>query len=170
MANSKTKLTAPVGTLNEADLALERIAELHRMIQTVELALNEQIDALKRQAADRVAPWKEELQALERGLKNFAKDHKDLLFEHRRSCDLLHGSFGFRRSTVLRVRRGVTWGDVLDRLQAMGRTDAVRVRKDVDKEALRQWPEADLEPLGVKRHEKDDFWYEVKAEAIEDAA
>ncbi len=167
---AKTKLTVPVATLDQADQALAEIASLTRQIARVENELNERIDALKAQAKEQVDPWKLRLEALERGLKAFAKAHKDALFTELRSCEVLHGSFGFRRSTVLRVRKGVTWGEVLDRLGAMGRHDAIRVRKDVDKEALRQWPEADLEPLGVKRHEKDVFWYEVKAEQLDDVA
>lgn len=169
MARAKTKLAVAVATLANAQAALEEIASLQRQVKALEVEVNEEIARLKARAEEQSRPWRERIEALERGLKAWAEGQKENLFAERRSVELTHGRVGFRRSTVLRTRRGTTWADVLGRLKELGRTDGIRVREDVDKEAVKAWPESELEPLGLTRHERDVFWYEVDEVELDDA-
>ncbi len=123
-----------------------------------------EIAVLKREA--QAAARQARIEALESGLAAFAEFGKAELFKDRRTCELDFGRLGFRRSSEVRPKPRNTWAAVLGRVKELGLVEAVRVREDVNREALRQWPEARLELVGARRVEKDVFWCEVNEEAL----
>jgi phage host-nuclease inhibitor protein Gam len=161
MAKRTPRAVRPVRNLAEANRALAEIASLRRSLRREEDALNQELERLRARAEAAAAPLRARLQGAEAGLQAFAELHKDALFQTRRSCELECGSLGFRRSSALRTARGVTWAEVLRRLEDRGRLDGVRRSRSVNREVLRTWPDTDLSGLGVHREERDSFWYET---------
>jgi phage host-nuclease inhibitor protein Gam len=147
--------------LDEANVALADIAELGRRMRAIEGEMNAQIDTIKREAEERAAPLRDELVALEHGLKAFAEYHKDNLCKDRRNVELTHGSFGFRKSTELKPAPKTTWGAITERIEQLGLLTGLRIRKTPNKEVMREWPDERLTELGVRRVSKDQFWYEL---------
>jgi len=43
----------------------------------------------------------------------------------------------------------------------------LRIREDVNREALRGWSDERLVEVGVRRLEKDLFWYELKLDGVQ---
>ena len=166
MARRKPKNLFPIKNLAQANQALAEIAVLKRRIEAVNARLNDEIDRLKAQAEAEAAPLASRLESLENGLLAFAEFNKDELFKDRRSRELDYGTLGYRRSTQLKPMPRHTWAMVLGKIEELGFSEAVRVKKDVDREALRTWPDERLELVGARRVEKDTFWYEVKEEEI----
>lgn len=157
----------PVRDLQEANTVLGEIAQLKRNIDAIEADMNDTIDRIKRSAEAFSAPRRARLDALTNGLLAFAEFNKATLFARRRGIELSFGVLGFRRSNALKPAGRGTWAQVLEKIKALGVTEALRVREEVNRESLRGWPEERLEMLGVRRVEKDLFWYEVNVESLQ---
>ena len=168
---ARIKSQAPVVCdQNGAKEALRRIAELERGIAAVDADMNENIDTIKRNAHAEAAPLVEERKALVAALNAYAELHRGKLFAKRKSLDLGFGVIGFRLSTKIATATKVTLAQVLERLKDLGFKDAVRVKEQVDREAMRGWPDERLASVGMRRVETDEFYIEINEEAVEDAA
>lgn len=160
-----------IGDLNQADEALRKLAEIAREQAVIEGTLNEQIDELKAAAKRQMEPLTASRKRLEDALAVFGTQHKDDLFPARkRSQELAFGVLGFRRATSLRLLAKKTWGSVLERLEALGFTTAIRIKREVDKTAMADWSDEQLETVGVRREQVDEFFIELKQEELPDAA
>ncbi len=152
--------------LKQANAALGEISQLKRNIEIIEADMNESIDRIKRAADAFSAPRRTRLEALANGILAFAEFNKEILFDKRRGIELSFGGFGFRRSSEIRPKGRGTWAQVLDKIKELGSHEVIRIREDVNRDQLRGFSDEKLELLGVKRIEKDIFWYEIKTETI----
>jgi len=170
MSRKRVKNPVTIENTVEAIGALGTLADLSRQVGAIEAELNEKIDALKAEAAEKAAPLHRDIDDLEAGLSAFATSHKRELFSDRRSFSCTFGQFGFRRSTQLKPAPKYKWGDVLCTLDARQEVDAIRVKKEVNKEALQEWTDDQLAEVHVRRVPNDVFWYEIAAEDLGDDA
>jgi len=161
-----------IGDLPQADEALRQLAEIAREQERIENGLNDQIDQLKAAAKAQLAPLSASRKRLEDALAVFGTQRKADLFPEnkKRSQELTFGTIGFRKSNSLRLLAKHTWAQVLQRLQDLGFKEGVRTKLEVDKDALRGWPDGKLEDVGVKRETTDEFFIELKAEELADKA
>ena len=169
MAREKPKqIIAPIRDLAEADNALAEIAEIDRAVAAANQQLNEDIDALKKNTQEDIAPLLERKEVLGAGLANFAELNRGDLFKERKSRDLGFGTIGFRKSSSLATLKKVcsTWKEVLGKLKEYDFRDAIRIKEEPDKEAMSEWPKERLELVGVQRVEKDEFYYEISQEKL----
>lgn len=163
------QLIAPIGSLEDADKALAEIAEIDRIIEAANNRMNEDIDSLKKETQAIIAPHVERKEALGAGLYNFAELHKIDLFAKKKSRELDFGTIGYRKTSALELMKKIStsWKVVLERIKENKLLEAVRIKEEVDKETMSKWPSERLELVGVKREEKDEFYYETKQEAVE---
>lgn len=161
MARVKPQNIQPVHSIEEANSALCEIGELKRITADIENRLNDDIAALKAQAAEEAAPHNSRRAALENGLLAFAEFRKDKIFKDKRSVKLDYGELGYRKSTELATMKGFTWKLVLGKLKELAFKEAVRTKEEPDKDVMSQWPEERLNLVGVERKEKDAFWFEI---------
>ncbi len=161
-----------INDLDQADEALRQLAEIAREQAVIEGTLNEQIDELKAAAKRQMGPLADDRKRLEDALGVFGTLKKADLFgeSRKRSQELAFGVIGFRRATSLRLLAKKTWGGVLVRLEALGFTTAIRVKHEVDKTAMADWSDEQLETVGVRREQVDEFFIELKQEELPDAA
>ena len=157
---------AVVADLKQADEALRRMAELDRALGDIKARMNEEIDRTKAAHVADAEPLEAERRGLEQALEMFCEANRHLFEDKTRSVDLNFGRVGFRLSTSLRVLARRTWDDVLARLKTMGRMDAVRVREEVNKQAMELWPDTALAAVGVSRTVRDNFYAEPAAEKV----
>ncbi|MDO5562790.1 MAG: host-nuclease inhibitor Gam family protein [Synergistaceae bacterium] len=161
MARIKPQNIQPIRNIEEANDALREIGELKRITTDIENRLNDDIAALKANAAEEAAPHNTRCAALENGLLAFAEIKKDEIFDGKRSLKLDYGELGYRKSTELATAKGSTWKTVLGRLKELAFTEAIRTKEEPDKDVMSQWPDERLELVGVQRKEKDTFWFEL---------
>lgn len=163
------QLIAPIGSLEDADKALAEIAEIDRIIEAANSRMNEDIDSLKKETQEIIAPHVERKDALGAGLYNFAELHKIDLFAKKKSRELDFGTIGYRKTSALELMKKIStsWKVVLERIKENKLLEAIRIKEEVDKETMSKWPSERLELVGVKREEKDEFYYETKQEAVE---
>jgi phage host-nuclease inhibitor protein Gam len=154
----------------EADEAMEKIAQHQCQLDGIDACMNENINAAKTAAKLHAAPLQIAMKTLGDSLGAYATYNKAELFEKNKTIEANHGRYGFRKSSTLKPLTKLNWKDVLDKLKALKRDDMVRAKEDVDKDALRKLPEAEMEALGVRLVKTDDFWFEIKQEEVEDVA
>lgn len=156
-----------IADLKQADEALRQLAEIAREQARIEAGMNDQIDQLKAAAKQQLEPLAGSRKRLEDALGVFGTQQKSELFpERKRSQELTFGTIGFRRATALRLMAKRTWGGVLERLEALGFTSAIRIKREVDKPAMADWSDEQLETVGVKRETADEFYIELKQEEL----
>lgn len=176
MARTKPKV-AVLSDLKEADAALAELAGIKRDLSALEHVMNESIDNIKAEAKAQSTPLAARKKDLETALANFAIARKDDLFPKKKSLDLTFGIMGFRQSTKLKTLVKWTWKLVLERLLDLADAPeggaykkALRTKVEVDKDAMRGWPEERLAAVGVHKVAEDEFFYELKTEEIKENA
>ena len=153
-----------IGSLEEADAVLARIAARKRELSRLDLGLKEDVDALKLKCAEVSEPIRQEIEVLEQSLVRFGEARKPELFAKRRSLELNFGTLGFRASSSVKPMRKTTWEQVLGLLkdsQDKMLAACIRVKQEVDKEALRQLPQEKLAEAGCRLEQVDTFFYEL---------
>jgi phage host-nuclease inhibitor protein Gam len=145
------------------------LAQLHRDAERIRLDTEENIDQIKENARAEMEPILARKKTLEDAICTFATLNKGELFRQRKSLDTPYGPYGFRKSTKLQTMPKVKLQDVLDRLQELNITEAIKVKRSVDKESMREWPEPRLETVGMRRVSKDEFFIEVTDSGLGDA-
>lgn len=160
-----------IGDLKQADEALRQLAEIDREQRQIESGAQAQIDHVKAVAKAQMEPLAEARKRLEEALAVFGTQKKAELFpEKKRSQELTFGTIGFRRATALRLMAKRTWGSVLERLEALNFTSAIRIKREVDKPAMADWTDEQLETVGVRREQSDEFYIELKQEELANKA
>jgi len=115
-----------------------------------------EMDALKKKYEDMVSIHERKLSVLDKALNVLVKRNQAVIFDGNDRVDLSHGAL--LRSIEERVRRA---RGVLERLEALGMTGAVKVVKSVDWDQLEKWPDARLMEVGTERVRKEVFSYDV---------
>ena len=164
----KPVLNIPVvNTVEDADAILAEIAARKRQISLHEIALREDVDKLKTECAARCEPLKKDIEAREQALMQFALARREELFKGRKSRELTFGTIGFRVSSSLRTIKKMTWERVLGVLKERGMTNCIRIKEEVDKEALRTLGPNTLADVGCKLVQEDGFFYELNETELE---
>lgn len=155
--------------LKEADAALFELAANARALQRLTDELNQRIDKLKAQFERDAEPLMARSESLSNGLHAYAEHNKADLFARKRSLELTFGTLGYRVSSEVQPMPKLKWRDVLERLEQGNFDQAIRVKKEVDRDVLRTFGEDELAEVGARLVEKDTFWYELKQEQLVDA-
>lgn len=158
----KPVLQAPsITTTEQADQALAEIAAAKREITRMELVFKEETANLKAQLAEDCEPYRQKVASLEQGLLLFATSERETLFAKRKSLPLTFGTIGFRAASALAtLKKSITWGAVLEKVKELG-LEAIRVKEELDKEALKAMSPEKIASVGCKIVQSDDFFYEV---------
>lgn len=155
-----------VTDLTEAEAALKELAALERETRAIADSLNAEIDALKDAARTAATPREERKKVLAEALAVFLRIQRDALPRGRKSVELAFGTIGFRASTSLCQMKGVTPAMTLERLREAGLWGGIRRREEADKDAMRAWPLQRLALVGLTRREREQFFIELKEEAV----
>lgn len=155
----------------EVDRTLKELAEIEREEDIINLAMIEKIEGAKDEAADETAPLELRHKQLSSALEQFATHHKEEFEKAPRSRTLTFGKIGFRRSTgMFATVAKWSWKQVLEKLQELGKRKYIRIKEEVNKEALetdyraQKITDSALEVMGLKWTVKDEFFYELPEE------
>jgi phage host-nuclease inhibitor protein Gam len=141
---------------SDADVALAHLAERRRILAKFATERDEAISKARDVYLKRVRPWEDEIEALESELHRFALDAQGDL--DGRSKTLTHGRLGFhlaRELAVRSVKKAIDW------LVESKKWAYLRVRHELNKEALRDADPDILKACGAKLKPHDQFWYEI---------
>lgn len=140
MATMQKSVVVP-HTIEQAAKDQKRIGELLREIQEHETTLARSIQVLEEASGKRVRTLQEEIHRLARGIHSFAEEHRNDLTEHgrRKTVSLLRSGTVLWYSTPASVAvRSVQ--QALAYLKKRRLRRFIRVKEEVDKDALRKEP------------------------------
>lgn len=142
-----------------ADSILVEIGELTEALHHAEAKMEQELAAFKERWSQDLAPTREQLAALDKELKVYARENHNLFFGKAESCrvNLPHGVLMYDRSDYVVKKRSLTW----ERLEALGFPEAVKVDKSVNWDLLNTWPEEKLWAVGTEKKTKETFGYEL---------
>lgn len=150
---SKTKtlgVNLPVPqSRDDAAIAIRQIGERNREIARIEADMNDKLAFIKEEAELRAAPLKEDVSGLTEGLKVWAEANRDSLTNKGKVkfADLGTGKINWRlRPAKVSIRKVE---DVLDTLKRLGLQRFLRVKEEVNKEAMLEAPEEARGVAGV---------------------
>jgi phage host-nuclease inhibitor protein Gam len=151
----------------EASETLATIGELRREITRLETSMNDEIAGVRSRYEERVEPVKRELAKHEAALEAWCNDHRDELTDNcrRKFWDCPSGRIGWRtRPPAVRIRNVKK---VLAALRDSGLSRFIRVKEEIDKEAMLQEPLAAQKVPGVKFEVGcEDFYAEPHEDAL----
>jgi phage host-nuclease inhibitor protein Gam len=132
----------------EADSFLARIGAAMRERQLIEAAAEEEVDAVKRRAEEEARPHAEAVSTLTRGLQIWAEANREALcVGGRKTVTLASGELGWRlRPPSVRIR---SLGDAVAAIKALNLTRFLRVREEVNKEAMLAEPNVAAQIAGI---------------------
>ena len=170
MARKKVAAEPVLKSWAQVDEALNEIDRARLVLSCDQGELDRMINDARARYTARMDPAAAKLKRLEKDVQEYVTAHKGELEteEKKRSRDLPNGTVGFRRSTELATKPGLTWKGVLDILVEAGRRAKkyIRTKAEVNKEAVHaaKLDEAQLGVLGMRMQDKDTFYYELAAD------
>ena len=157
MAKTKRKATAanvPVPQNREdAASAIAEIGRLRREIDRRKADADDQVSRIKEAVETGIAPALARLAELEDGVHIWAEANKDALTGggKRKHADLATGKVLWRlRPPSVRAKSGLKVEQLVERLEALGLSRFVRIKKELNKDAMLADPDTAAAVDGVK--------------------
>ncbi|MCC7413342.1 MAG: host-nuclease inhibitor Gam family protein [Gammaproteobacteria bacterium] len=143
-------------TQAEAERLLGRIGELQREISTIETEMNELLAETKERYAEAARPRNEEIEMTFAALHAWAEAHREELCPGRgKTAKLATGEISWRVTPpAVSIRQADV---VLARLKAMGLTDFIRTKEEIDKARILAEPERVEAVKGISITAREEF-------------
>ena len=158
------RLKPPVGkieTLDQANLVLKEIGLLEKELEGIDAEAHKQIAEIKAGAAKQGEAIRKRIVDASARLGAFAEYNRDELFKDRKSVTVSFGSFGYRKSTSISVKK-----TTLELLKKLNLTKYIRIKEEADKDAMAALDDETLAQVDSVRKVKDDFFCEADKEEI----
>jgi phage host-nuclease inhibitor protein Gam len=150
-----------IETLDEANMVLKEIGILEKELEGIDAEAHRQIAEIKEDAAKKGQALRKRIADDSALLGAYASYNKAELFKDRKSVQLSFGSFGYRKSTTISVKK-----TTLELLRKLGMAKCIRVKEEVNKEAIALLNDEVLKQVDAVRKVKDDFFCEADKEEI----
>ncbi|HEY8992245.1 MAG TPA: host-nuclease inhibitor Gam family protein [Candidatus Microsaccharimonas sp.] len=144
-------------TKAEAELALVKIAELQRNRIEIMTVAERQISTIKEDARKATLPIENEIGELVKNLTYYAQYNRAVLTDDNKTktVKFVHGTLQWRMTPAAVAIKGVE--DVKKRLKQLGLTRFIRIKEEIDKEAMgRERPVAEA-VAGVSFSQREEF-------------
>jgi phage host-nuclease inhibitor protein Gam len=133
-------------------------------IAVEEAIANREIEDIRERLIKSTSEYREIIAACERALQDWAKIARREW--PAKSCELNHGVVGFRLPKAA-IKLLVAVETAIERLRARRMTSCIRVKEELDKEALAAYEDEVIEAVGCKRKQgREKFYYEIKREEV----
>ena len=144
-------------SLDEAAQFLAQIGQEQRATDKIRSGLNTKVDELKAKAMVDDEPHQEKISQLVEGLFAYAEAHRDELTDggKRKTVEVPTGIFGWRMTPPAVLLRGVE--SILESLKSLGLKRFIRIKEEIDKEAMLKEPDVAKTVKGVSISQHEDF-------------
>lgn len=157
MGRRKTKTPAPNLPVPQSDVeaaaAVARIGELNRALARIKSDADDRIAEITRQAKEASVPLSETNAAAVEGLRIYCEANRARLTQNGKTKSVKFGtgtvSWRVRPRAVRVPRAREALEGVIDRLKGLGLSRFLRVKEEIDKEAMRKEPEVAASVQGV---------------------
>ncbi|MBM3250822.1 MAG: host-nuclease inhibitor protein Gam [Candidatus Nealsonbacteria bacterium] len=153
----KHPVTPVPKSLEEATKFLRQIGEEQRATIAIQSTLNARVEELKAKAMSDAGPHQKRISELVEGLFAFAETNRNELTEgnKRKTVEVPTGTFGWRMTPPAVSLRDVK--AVLENLKKLDLTRFIRIKEEVDKEAMLREPEVAEKVRGVSIGQYEEF-------------
>ena len=152
----------------EVDQALKRLAELEILEQELQGQMTLEINQIKEHFKLQAQPHKRERRHIEGLIKDFCEAHKQE-FLKKRSKTLEFGKVAWRVSKRIVIPRAKEkLAATIRAIKALGFTQCLRVKEELDRDALDKLTDQDLARLGLQRKVQDKLRIEPNIEKLKE--
>jgi len=152
-------------SIDEAASQIAEIGRLRRNIEAHERALNERLTQIREECDAMVGPLRERLERLFEGLKLWCEVHRQTICEDGlKSRRLPTGTISWRLTPPRVELRKVA--EVLAALQDAGLDQLIRVKREVDKDAILSHPALVRDIPGISITQREEFIVEPHEDAL----
>jgi phage host-nuclease inhibitor protein Gam len=150
-----------INSLEDANLVLKEIGLLERELESIDGEAHKQVADIKAAAVKKGEGLRKRIIDNAALLGAYAEYNRSELFKERKSVDLVFGSFGYRKSTSVSVKK-----TTLELLKKLNLDKYIRLKEEADKEAMAAMTDEELAQVDAVRKVKDDFFCEANKEEI----
>jgi phage host-nuclease inhibitor protein Gam len=141
------------------DERLKQLGEITREFETYQSVAEYEIERIRSQYSEKLAEYKTQIDGLDKDIKSLARKNKAEVFDGKDQVNLEHGILLWGKEKKVSIPR-----DALDRIEAQGWTEAVKIAKSVDRAVVEKWPVERLTVIGAERKTVEKFSYEIKTD------
>ena len=153
--------TTKLECIEDVDLTLKEIGLLERELDSIDSAAHAEIVKIKEKAANKGEALRKKIVELSGKIGAFAEYNREDLFKDRKSLELTFGTFGFRKSTSISVKK-----TTVGLLKKLNLFDYLNIKETPDKERLAKLDDESLAQVDAVRKVKDDFFCVTNQEQI----
>jgi phage host-nuclease inhibitor protein Gam len=150
-----------IKSLEDANLVLKEIGLLEYELEHIDAEAHKKIADIKSESAKQGEGIRKRIVDLSALLGTYADYNRDELFKDRKSVALSFGSFGYRKSTAISVKK-----TTLELLKKLKLDKYIRVKEEPDKDAMAELGDEELARVDAVRKVKDDFFCEANKEEV----
>lgn len=150
-----------IESVEDVNLALRDVGLAEKELEAIDTAAHKKIAEIKTEAAKKGEALRGRIAEISARIQAFAEYNRDELFRDRKTVELSFGSFGFRKSTKISVKK-TTLG-LLKKCKLFG---CIRVKEEADKDAMGSLDDETLAQVDAVRKVSDDFFCEADTEQV----
>ncbi len=157
MAKEKKRPIVVPKSIEEVSLFVSEIGKCQRKLEQIQTRINEDIEQIKTRAVQISLPLQETIDELFKSIYVFARAHRSMLTDggKRKRVDLLTGSIFWQLNPPAVSLRNVKKVIALCKRHRLKRF--IRVKEELDKEAMLKEPEMASRIKGVRIGQKEQF-------------
>jgi phage host-nuclease inhibitor protein Gam len=163
----RTRIETPaLQSRDDVDGAIREIGGIDIGLERIDAVATNAINRIKSKAGTKAAPLLAQKKLLLRQLQQWAEGHREE-FGDKKSLSLLFGELGWRAST--RLKKILSPVQIVERVKSLLLDWCIRVKYEVDIEAVKALPEEVIEAAGCELEKIDAFWVQPDRQKIEEA-
>jgi len=139
------------------DGRLKQLGEITKEFETYQSVAEYEIERIRSQYSEKLVEYKTQIAALDKNIKSLAKKNKAEIFDGKDQVTLEHGILLWGKEKKVTIPR-----DALEKIEAQGWKEAVKIAKSVDRAVVEKWPVERLTVIGAVRKIMEKFSYELK--------
>jgi len=139
------------------DGRLKQLGEITKEFETYQSVAEYEIERIRSQYSEKLVEYKTQIAALDKNIKSLAKKNKAEIFDGKDQVTLDHGILLWGKEKKVTIPR-----DALEKIEAQGWKEAVKIAKSVDRAVVEKWPVERLTVIGAVRKIMEKFSYELK--------
>lgn len=152
----KTDAVPTPASKEEAEQYLAAIGQDQREVSLIEQAMNEELEQVKAKYQEQAKPYNQRIEATFRALHNWAEANRDSLLKGRlKTVRLTTGTLTWRMTPPKVNVRGTE--AVIAALERFGLDRFLRLKKEIDKDAILKEPQAVEGIDGLSISQKEEF-------------
>lgn len=162
-----------INNTGELDDALADLCDITSTVNIRTAQLNQDITALREQCDTELSEDLAMKARLEKDIEEYCTYYRDTIFPSgKKSLELVHGEVNFRQhppAVVVSKKQRMTIAGAIDKIREFfgdKASEYLRVKPELNKEALVTLDQATLESVGLEIQQKETFGFSLKLEAL----